>query len=343
MKFKLAPLRELDEFKSFTDGFQNIVPPEVGDKIGEFSEESIGFPTLLSEVFSSFGDNRGSLVSFFLFTLGAVMLCSLSSLCTEKMKRAAEYATTAVGAVFIFTKIRPAVTLVTSSVGDVLNFSASFIPIITGVIAYGGGTSSAAVGAAGANMTLGIMGAFVLPLLNGCVSLVFALGLVGAVGADGTVGLAKRVKSFFTWVMGIASTMLLSSLALQSAIASSSDNAVIRAAKYAAQGAIPIVGGSVSSAMGTLVCGAGYIKTVIGGAALTVILVTVLSPLVLLLSYRFILSFGEGALEFLGADFARRLFSSFKAALDALLAVTALTVTVLIIETAILMRSGVKV
>lgn len=343
MKIKLEPLRELDGVESFARDFEGIVPDSVGEKIGEFSEESIGFPSLLGEILCAFRENGGAFLSFFLFVLGAVMLAAVSSFSAGKMKRSAECAISAVLALCLFTRIRPAVELMNDGVGGVLNFCTSFVPIITGVVAYGGSTASAAVGAAGANMTLFVMGAFVLPILNGCVSLIFALGLVGTAEGTGISGLSKRVKSFFLWVVGIASTLLLSSLALQSAISSSADNALLRAARYAATGTIPIVGGSVSSAMGALVTGVGYIKDTLGAAAVTVIIFTAISPLITLIIYRFIISVGEGMLEFLGADFAGRIFSSFKAALDTLIAVVALGITVLIIEIAILVKSGATV
>ena len=340
MKIKLESLRELGGAESFIKDFEGIVPEAVGNKIGEFSAQSVGPSALLGEAFSVFSDGRGAFLSFFLFVIGAVMLTSLASLTVGKMGKGAECAVSVVLALSLFSKISPSVTVIVGEMGGVLNFCTSFVPIITGVIAYGGSTASAAVGASGANMTLLIMGAFVLPILNGCVSLIFALGLVGTVDGTGVSGIAKRVKSFFLWVTGIASTLLLSSLALQSAISSSADNALLRAAKYAASGTIPIVGGSVSSAMGALTTGVGYIKSTLGTAAVTVIVITVLSPLLTLIIYRFILSVGEGMLEFLGVDFAGRLFSSFKAALDTLIAVVALSVSVLIIEIAILAKSG---
>ncbi len=340
MKIKLESLRGLEETEKFVARFEDTVPDAIGARIGEMDAESVGFPALLGEVLSVFSDKGSELGSFFLFVLGTVMLMALASFSSGKLYRAAECAVVLIAGVSVFSRIYALSSAVSSTMGGVLNFFTAFIPILTGVVAYGGGGGSAAVGAAGANMTLGIMGAFVLPILEGCVSLIFALGLVSAVGEEGAVGLARRVKSFFTWLVGLASTLLLSSLALQSAIASSSDTAAVRAAKYAASGTIPIVGGSVSSAMGTLTASVAYVKSVIGVGAITVILMTVLSPLVTILLYRLILSAAEGMLDFLGVGFGAKLFSSFRHALDVLAAVFALSVTVLIVETALLMKSG---
>ena len=337
MKIKLGSLRLPDELQGFVSEFEATVPDGIGDKLGEFGEESVGFPMLLGEVLSVFSARGSELCAFFLFVLGAVMLMSLVSVISGKLGRVAEYAATLIVSVGIFSRIYAVFESSLSAIDGVMRFFTSFIPILTAAIAFGGGGASAAVGGAGAGMTLGIMGAFVIPLLKSCVPLILSLGLVG-----GTSGLAGRVKSFFLWVTGIASVLLLSSLALQSTIASSSDTAAMRAVKYAASGAIPIVGGSVSSAMGTLAASVGFVKSVIGTGAITVMLLTVLSPLVMLILYRMILSLGEGMLDFLGVG-GVRVFAAFRSAVDTLAAVFSLSVTVLIIETAFLMKSGVAV
>ncbi len=342
MNLKFESLIDQDG-KSFIDSFMEIVPAEAAEQVGENFEnaQAMGFSSLVGEVISALTGSRGELASFLIFIIGSVMLMAAASLITGKLSRQAECAAALVCGVAIFGRIYSVVTQTVEAVGGVLNFFAAFVPIITGVVAYGGGVGAAAVGASGANMTLGIIGTFVLPIMNSCASLIFALGLVGAVGNDGTHGLACRVKSFFMWLVGLCSVLLLSSLALQTAITSSSDTAAVRAAKYAASGTIPIVGNAVSSAMGALGAGVSYIKSAVGTGALCVILMLALSPLVMLLAYRAIISIGEGILEFLGISFGTRMLGAFKSALDVLIAVFSMTVTVLIIETVIMMKSGV--
>lgn len=340
MKIELESLRELGGAESFLERFESAVPSEVTAKIGSTYESGVGFPTLLGEVLSAFTDGKGAFASFFLFVLGAVMLMSLCSYSSERMGKWGECAVGVIVSASVFARLYPAVASVNDALDGVMSFCTAFIPVLTAALSYGGSAASAAVGAMGASMTLGIIGAFVIPLLSGCVPLFFALGLISGVGDNGVSGLLLRIRNFFMWAVGIASTLLLSSIALQSVIASSSDSAAMRAAKYAASGAIPIVGGSVSAALGAVSSGVACIKSIIGAGAITVILMMVLSPLAALLAYRFILSFAEGLLDFLGVQYGVRLFSSFRFALDTLISVFALCVCVLITETAILMKSG---
>ncbi len=325
--------------KGFLDSFRNIVPAEIERDV--LNSEEIGFPALIAEALSAITDSGGSLFSFFLFVLGAAALIAAASFVSERFSKISELGIMLIVGTALFAKIRVLVLGVCEMLGGVLNFCTAFLPIMAGAVAYGGGVGAAATGAAGANMTLGIIGTFVLPLMSGCASLIFSLGLLGIGGSQSTAALSNKVKNFFMWLAGICSVLLLSSLALQSAIASSADNAVMRAAKYAASSTIPIVGGAVSSAMGALGAGASYIKSTLGLGALSVILLLTLSPLAELLICRFIISVGESILDFLGISFGSRLFSSFRAALDVLIAVFVLSVSVLFLEIVILMKSGV--
>ncbi len=332
----LADGRGTDILKSFRE----IIPSGVRESVDSLAEsaDAVGFPALVEEMLAPLTERRGELGAFLLFMIGAVALMAAASLTSGRLAAAAEYAVMLICGTAIFSKMYAAVNEITESIGGVLSFFASFIPVISSAVAYGGGAGAAAVGASGANLTLGVIGGFVLPLMNSCASLIFALGLVSAAGGAG--GLCTRVKSFFMWLCGLCSVLLLSSLALQSAVASAADTAAIRAARYAASGTIPIVGSSVSSAMGALSAGASYIKSTVGVGGLTVILLLTLSPLALLLAYRAVISVGEGILDFLGVTFGARLLGAFRSALDTVTAVFSMTVTVLIIEIAIMIKSG---
>lgn len=337
MSFKAESLIDT-EAQRFLSDFTKILPNGLEEAA---DGEMIGFPALIQELLSVFSKDAGAVGTFFTFIIGISALMALAALFSGKLSRTAECAVSVICSVAIFSMIYTTAALAAEALSGILGFVSAFIPIITGAVAYGGGVGAAATGMAGANMTLGIIGAFIIPLMTSCSSMILALGLVGSAGADSGV-LCAKVKSFFVWLVGLCSVLLLSSLALQSAIASAADTAAMRAAKYAATGTVPIVGSTVSSAMGVLVSGASYIKSTLGTGALTVILLTSLSPLVLLLIYRFIISLGEGVLEFVGANNGARMLGSVRAAFDALCAVFAITVSVLIIEIVLLMKSGVS-
>jgi stage III sporulation protein AE len=126
-------------------------------------------------------------------------------------------------------------------------------------------------------------------------------------------------------------------------IASASDTAYLRAAKYAASGMIPIVGGTVSSALATLAGGLSYVKSAVGVSAALVIVLTAISPMVALLLYRLAFSFCLSILEFMGSSGGVRVFSAFRTAFDTLISVYAVSAVVYITEIVIFLKCGVEV
>jgi hypothetical protein len=175
------------------------------------------------------------------------------------------------------------------------------------------------------------------------VLLMFSLSMVSSVDSQNmTASVAKGVRSLFFSVLGIVTTVLLASLSLQSILSSASDSAMLRAAKYAAGNSIPIVGSTVSAALGTLFASASYAGASVGVGSVAVIVSLTLSPLILLLLYRFALSLFSSVLAMLGADSGAGLFSSFRSSLDALIAVYSSSVIICLFEIIIFMKCGVK-
>jgi stage III sporulation protein AE len=160
----------------------------------------------------------------------------------------------------------------------------------------------------------------------------------------GTVsGVAKNIKGLFNWILGIGTTVLLAAVSMQSIIAGAQDTAYLRAAKYAASGMIPLVGSTVSGALGTLAGGLSYVKSAVGVSAVMMIVTLALAPLVTLLLYRLAFSLSISFLEFMDAKGGVRSFSAFRSALDALIAVYSLSAVVYVSEIVVFMKSGVSV
>jgi stage III sporulation protein AE len=143
------------------------------------------------------------------------------------------------------------------------------------------------------------------------------------------------------WCIGIVSTSLAAIVSIQSVVASAHDSALLRAARYAASGAIPIVGTTVASALGTLGGGLAFVKSSIGAASIAVVLLIALSPLLTLLLYRLSFSFCSLLLEFCATPEGVRCFSAFKSALDVLIAVYSASVLVCVVQLVVFLKGGV--
>ena len=124
-------------------------------------------------------------------------------------------------------------------------------------------------------------------------------------------------------------------------ISSGADNAVIRSAKYAIGGTVPIVGGTVSSALGLLIGSAGYARSIVGGGAIAVVLSLIISPLVTILMYRLCLKLGLVFSSLISSDGCADVISSFLGAIDMLMAAYAFSAIVYIAELLAFLKGGV--
>jgi stage III sporulation protein AE len=307
----------------------------------------VGIKSLLSEILGTFSDASGEAFSFFALLLGVSVLLSVAESCTPfenpALSKHTSAAVSIITAVLIFGRIGGACFSVRESLDSLSALFSGLIPILTGILTAGGNINSAASQALNMNITLGAVSYVSASLLIPLVFSLFALALVSGMGGGTVSGVAKNIKGLFNWILGIGTTVLLAAVSMQSIIAGAQDTAYLRAAKYAASGMIPLVGSTVSGALGTLAGGLSYVKSAVGVSAVMMIVTLALAPLVTLLLYRLAFSLSISFLEFMDAKGGVRSFSAFRSALDALIAVYSLSAVVYVSEIVVFMKSGVSV
>ncbi len=326
------------------EDFKEIVPggTDIGGADGVLS--GIGIDSLLELIVSSLGGAVGGAFAFLAMLLGLSMLLALSETVCDggRLGGLCTLGVGTVSALAIFRSLSPLCAAVEESLSTLSSFFSSLIPVMTGISAAAGGMNTAATEALNMNITLGIVAYLSDRLLMPLVFAMLVLSSVSALDGGGISSLAKSVRGLFMWGLGIATTVILGTVSLQSVLASAKDTAYLRAAKYAASGIIPVVGGTVSSALGSLGGALSYIKGAVGAASVFVMASGVLSPLLTLLLYRLSLSLSISFLEFVGSTGGVRVFSSFRGALDALTAVYSISTIIYICEVVIFMKSGVS-
>ena len=148
----------------------------------------------------------------------------------------------------------------------------------------------------------------------------------------GASRLYSRALGILTLLIGI----IISTQGIASAAA---DNATIRAIKYGAQSAIPLVGGAVSSTLSLLAGGLGYARGLIGAGAVGVLLYTFLAPLSLLFAYRLIIGAARGCADLLGVPDLSSL-GALAGFFDALIASVALSGALYLLQIIIFLTCG---
>ena len=91
--------------------------------------------------------------------------------------------------------------------------------------------------------------------------------------------MAQLLRSGVCWLLGVSFTVFLGAMSLQGVCSASIDGVMLRAAKYAVDNFVPVVGGMFSDTMDTLVGCTLIVKNALGVAAVLVLLGAVLAPM----------------------------------------------------------------
>lgn len=344
--FLFAPISANAAGEEIIKELEAIVPPETGVDVSEFqSGGMLGIEGVILELLSAFSGSSGKMVSFFFMVFGIAVLLSIHDSCgaigDQRLGGATSSGVLTLASVSIFSSLFGVCQSLKEGLDALVSFFGAAIPVMSAVNAASGAAASAATQAANMNITLAFIERFSVDALLPVSLAVFSLTFIGAVGeSDAVLSIGRGVKSFFTWGIGIISTVLAAVISIQSVVASASDSAALRAARYAASGTIPVVGSTVASALATLGGGMAVIKGTVGGVSIAVILALTLSPLVMLLAYRLSISISISLLKFSGSSGGVRCFSAVRAALDALIAVYSMSVLVAIVELVVFIKGG---
>ena len=109
--------------------------------------------------------------------------------------------------------------------------------------------------------------------------------------------MAQLLRSMVCWLLGVSFTVFLGTMSVQGACSASLDGAAIRAAKYAVDNFVPIVGGMFSDTMDTLVGCTVIVKNALGVTAMPVLLGAVAAPMLRTLAVAAVLKLCAALLE----------------------------------------------
>lgn len=330
-----------EKTEGIIEDFKEALPEGYGEyaDIGKASE-SVGIKQILSRILNAASGGRSEYVSLLLTLVGVVIFSSLASLHESDVGAASSRAVGVICSALLFDRLLFLIIGSVEALGELGDFFSSVIPVCLAVNTLGTSPSTATAQALGMGITLAIYSYLSQSLLLPLVSAAFVTSAVSSV--DGAFArISKGIRSAFLWIIGIFSTLVSATFSLQSVIASGADNAVIRGAKYAIGGTVPIVGGTVSSALGLLVGGAAYARSVVGGGAIAVVISLIISPLITILMYRLCLKLALIFASLISVDGCADVISSFLGAIDMLMAAYAFSAIVYIVELVAFLKGGV--
>lgn len=291
------------------------------------ASELVGAEYLFSYLLSGLKNESGAALRLFAALFGMVLLGRVITEMGEGEKPLSRVSGILIGSVCalsFFAAVSGSVHRVGVYLGDLKTFLNGSTPILTALLVAGG--STAAGGSAAASFSLGLvllenlLTGVLYPLTGVC----FAMGLLDTVSPDLRLGgVSKHLKWLYMTLLGVASAVSTAALSFQTTLASSADSVAMRSAKYAVGSMIPIVGGSIGAALGTLGSSLSLVKNTAGVSCVAVVLLLTLPELIYLFLARLAVSAAGTAAEALGFTVGEKLLGSFLKIYDMLLATVA--------------------
>lgn len=235
---------------------------------------------------------------------GVILLCGLCSGLSDNADRLSGTFTT-VGVLAGSGMTVAAVSDMLSGTLELLSaasvYITTFIPIFAGVLSVMGRTATASaintVTLAATQLFSQLAANFLAPLCGA----IMGLSIAGAVHPQLELGrLGELVKKIVVWILGLIMTVFMSILSMQTFVANSADSVLIRTAKFAVSSGVPIVGGTISDAVGTVHGSLSIIRSSVGTYGMLAAAAIVLPTLLNVLCYRMSLTVAEALSDIFG-------------------------------------------
>ena len=322
------------EPKEAEKGFFDALPPLVKEELGEEypAADAFGIDYYITYLTELFLGERDGLLSMLFTVVLLVFLSAVTAGLSGKSKDAVGFLISAVTASILYGISADLFSEVEVFLHDTAVFGEGLLPVMTALYAAGGNTAAAVSSGGSIALFLSLLAILGERLLFPLIRVIFIFSLVGEVGVGVDLsGFSETLRKTYTSAVGLFGALFSFVLAAQGLLSSSAASLSARGVRFLVGQMIPIVGGTVSGAYGTLASGISYLRSAIGGTAVIAILLISLPILLRILLMRLCLSLARSAARLVSADRAGRVFSDFLGIYDMLFATVALVLVAFIL------------
>lgn len=158
-------------------------------------------------------------------------------------------------------------------------FAKALLPTLAAAVAAGGGYVTAGtkqvVTVFFTNLLITVIRALLLPLLYGCIA---AAAADAVVPGHSLQKICTGIRKCVAWTLTVLMLAFTGFLTISGAAASAADALTMQLTRSAIATAVPVVGSIISDATGTVLAGAGMLKSAIGIFGLLAVLAICLTP-----------------------------------------------------------------
>lgn len=327
--------------EEYINEFFSLMPEGVNGV--ETIDDLLGPSAVLGEILTAFQNGGGRIVSFFSFLMLSAIVAYLASIYAGRLSPLAEAAASIVALLPAIYELLALADEAALGLGEICTFFSNLIPLLLSVMIAGGGSGASVTSGMQMSIVASAIQVVSSEALLPMVRVILLLGGVSALGGSGAEKIIGAFRNFFTKGLGLASTLVCALFALQSVIAGAADTATLRLAKFTAQSLVPAVGSVITASMSTLSSGLSYARGVIGAGAIGGILWIMISPLVILMSYRLAVSVCLDFAAALGVKPYSRVLAAMQYALDGIISVFIISGVLIILQLVIFIKSGAEI
>ncbi len=261
-------ISENDISVSETDGIMNVSPKMVFSYMWENFKDSLNRPfkmlvmIFIVVVLSTFSEGIGDISGKSGMTRVYNMLCVIAC----------------IGAIIYY--IKDSLYEAAKTIDDGGTFMLSYVPVFSGVLASGGGVTTATsyqmIVVFATEMFVGISSEIIMPLL----SLSLSVGIVEAINPSISLsGIVKGISKAVKIIMGLSLTVFSGLISVQSIVGTSADSVALRTGKFVVSNFVPVVGNAVSDAYSTVKGSIGVLRNATGAFGVIALFLIVIPPI----------------------------------------------------------------
>lgn len=221
------------------------------------------------------------------------------------------------------------------------SFMLSFVPVFTAVVAANGQAATSASGGAvllfAAEMTVSVISFIIMPLCSCYLAVSLCASSNPLMSHSEIAGYMQKVTN---WILGLTLTVFLGVLSVQTSISSAADTVSARTIKFAVGSAVPVVGASVSEALGTVKSCLSMLKTSVGIYGVIAVGATLLPVVLELVLWRVAMAGGCIISDIFGCKKITVMLKSVDSVLAILLGIVLYCVILFVIALTIVTKAG---
>ena len=258
-----------------------------------------------------------------------------------RLGASAEYACYLAGACVMLASFGTQMELAGNTVRRIGRLTEQAFPVIAALMSAAGHPGSAGavqpMAAFGGGVLTAFAGRILTTLCPAAAILAAAGNLSGRISLN---GLFRLCISAGKWLLGAVMTVFLAMTSLSGLLASARDGAALRAAKYAADNLLPVVGGDVADAMGAMMESARLVKSAAGVTGVIVMLSVCLRPVISIALYMIALRLAAAMTEPVAGGPLKELMEQMSQAAQLMLASVAVSASLFITLTGVCLSTG---